>query len=82
MSTAMTPLELKVAELERALRDVHNALHLGDHAGAHELCHRACGINGTELQADRPSFYSDFDRAFLTAVRKHNVPAAYVIFEQ
>lgn len=67
-------------DFEQILREVHDLLHKGDHAGAHELCHRAFGIDGTELQPDRPSFYGDFERAFLTAVRKHNVPAAYVIF--
>lgn len=72
----------RLAELEQALSLIHNALHAGNVQTAHELAHRALGIDGTKIDPSGPSFFRDFEKSFLTAVRKHNVAAAYVIFDQ
>lgn len=72
----------RVAELEQALLVVHNHLHKGNVLEAHEVIHRAMGVTGDEVDPLRPRFYRDFEQAFLTAVRRHNVQAAYVIFDQ
>ena len=67
--------------LAQALSLIHDALHKGDLASAHDIAHRALGINGDEFDPNGPRFFRDFDAAFTTAVRKHNVPAAYIVFD-
>lgn len=75
----MSPLRL--AQLEQAMSLIHDALHKGDVEAAHELAHRALGIDGNEIDLKGPRFYRDFEQSFLTAVRKHNVPAAFLILD-
>lgn len=67
---------------DETLLTIHNALHQGDFAGAHAIMHRALGLDGDEIDLVQRSFFADFSRAFINAARKHNVAAAYVIFDQ
>lgn len=73
MTSAITP--------QQALLEVHNAMHQGDYKHAHDILHVALGITGDEVKVGGRSFFHDFDTAFRTAVRKHNVAAAYVVMD-
>lgn len=62
----------------------HDALHKGDTAAAHELLHKALGVdNDAEMnrQIKGLAHIAGFDHAFITACRKHSVRAAYVLID-
>lgn len=61
----------------------HNALHIGEHGQAHELLHKALGVdNDAEPVAAPLAHIAGFDKAFITACRKHGVSAAYVLMDK
>lgn len=60
----------------------HDQLHKGDVGQAHEMLHKAMGIdNDTQLPAAPMSHMMDFDAAFRTACRKNNRRAMYLVID-
>jgi hypothetical protein len=70
-----------MADLAQALSVIHDELHKGNVEKAHELVHRALGIEDGPIDPLGRRFYRDFDVAFNTACRKNNVVGAYVVFD-
>lgn len=68
-------------QLKQALLEAHNAMHQGDYKHAHEIMHAALGIDNQELVLTGKPYFQGFDQSFRTALRKHNVAAAYIILD-
>lgn len=63
------------------LLQAHNMLHQGDVAAAHELLHKALGVDNDASVGAPIGHRRGFDQAFITACRKNNVRAAYVLID-
>lgn len=70
-----------MSDLAQALSVIHDELHKGNVEEAHQLVHRALGVEDGPIDPLGRKFYRDFDIAFNVACRKNNVAAAYVIFD-
>ena len=73
---------MKDEEAVEAISQAHDQLHKGNVDQAHELIHKAMGIdNSVEMPARPIAHRRGFDRAFIKACRKHEVKAAFVLVD-
>jgi hypothetical protein len=73
--------DMSEAVFKQALSLAHDQLHKGNVAEAHNIIHRGLGVEDGGIDPNGPKFFNEFDRAFLTACRKNNVRAAYILFD-
>jgi hypothetical protein len=60
----------------------HDQLHKGNIVSAHEMMHKALGVdNSLEIPSAPISHRFGFDQAFRTACRKNGVTAMYVLVD-
>lgn len=64
-----------------SVMQAHDRLHKGDVAAAHELLHKALGVENEAPDTAPLAHRLGFDAAFRTACRKNGVRAAYVLID-
>ncbi len=84
MSTSSTSIVAEKADIPTTLELVaqaHDQLHKGAAGVAHELLHKALGLDnsvGAQLPSDPLAHRIEFNAAFVELCRLHNVKAAYL----
>lgn len=74
--------QVKADEITEVLAQAHDALHKGQNDVAHELLHKALGVdNDIEFPVAQIAHRFGFDQAFRTACRKNGVRAMYLLVD-